>query len=112
MAYTQEPRNYQIALFFGLYPIYLPVIWGPWQPALELILYKLIMPELFITGMFCGLIAGFIESFGLLLVPGHLIFKSAENEPINYLTLPSVDIVDNSEPNVNSSGARPDPPNN
>lgn len=69
LAYALEPRNYERDLVFGLYPMVVSASHAPWQPILDLAIFKIVFPEQCITGQLSGIVAGFLVSAILLLWP-------------------------------------------
>jgi hypothetical protein len=60
----QEPRNFE-AIFFGLWPSELPSAWGPWLLLSEVLILKLIAPEICLTGSVSGILIGLAISFAI-----------------------------------------------
>lgn len=84
LAYALEPRNYERDLVFGLYPMVVSASHAPWQPVLDLCIFKFVLPELCITGQLAGVAAGFLLTGILLLWPTKGIYIA---NPPYYWTL-------------------------
>lgn len=84
LAYALEPRNYERDLVFGLYPMVVSASHAPWQPVLDLIIFKFVLPELCITGQLAGICAGFLVTGILLLWPAKGVYIA---KPPYYWTL-------------------------
>lgn len=74
LAYAMEPRNYEKDLVFGLYPMVVSASHASWQPVLDLIVFKLVLPELCLAGQLSGILAGFAVTFLILLWPTRGIY--------------------------------------